>query len=114
MKADEEIKKKIKYIFSHDGPGFRDDDINSKEFISVKDKIIKTVPESSIIGMLLQNLENYKIIKIDGELIMQHDPFLWYIKNGKFVKSDKLSSSAKYLDSTISEWISEIPDEQKK
>ena len=36
MNCDNNIKQRIKTIYSHDGPGFREEVISSKEFTSIK------------------------------------------------------------------------------
>ena len=37
--------------------------------------------------MLLQNYEQYEVVKSSGIGILQHDAFTWQIEDGKFVKA---------------------------
>ena len=52
---------RIKKIFTHDGPGFPIKIFNSNRYKIIKNKISKTVPSTSIVGMLLYSREEYKI-----------------------------------------------------
>ena len=94
--------------------GFREEFIDSEEFKKIKKKIKKTLPQSSIVGMLLQTQENYKIVNSDAFFIMQHEPFSWQIKDGDFEYTENLSGGAKYTNATINEWIEKMSDEKRE
>ncbi len=94
--------------------GFREEFIDSEEFKKIKGKIKKTLPQSSIVGMLLQTQENYKIVNSDAFFIMQHEPFSWQIKDGDFEYTENLSGGAKYTNATINEWIEKMSDEKRE
>ena len=115
MHCDFEASPRIKKIFSHDGPGFREEVIKSDAFIKIQDKISKTLPYSSLIGMLLENHEDYHVIKsnkIGG--IGQHDPFSWEIKDSDFVYLEKISHGSKYTCDTLHQWLKDIDDKKRK
>ena len=107
-------KIRIKKIFNHDGPGFNNDIYKTFKFKLIKNKISKTVPSSSIIGMLMLNEDNYKIIKSNGVSIMQHNPFNWQIKNNDLIYLKERSFDSRYLDKKISSWIDELSVKEKK
>lgn len=115
MNCDKNIQPRIKKVYSHDGPGFREEVIKSKEFKDVKNKINKTIPYSSLVGILLENHEHYHVVKSSGVGgIMQHDPFWWEVENNDFVYVDELSSKSKYVNKTLNNWLSNISDEKRK
>lgn len=114
IKANKSLQDKIEYVFSHDGPGFRAEVIESEEFKKIKPKIKKTLPQSSIIGMLLQTQENYKIVNSDAFFIMQHEPFSWQVKNGDFDYTENLSGGARYTNTTINKWINSMNDAKRE
>lgn len=109
MKCKEKVRKRVKYCFSHDGPGFRGELIESNEFAKVSPKVYKTVPQDSIIGMLMKNHEHYDVVKSSEILISQHDAFTWEIKDGDFVVIDDISKIAKYTKLSISQWLENMP-----
>lgn len=94
--------------------GFRKEFINSENFKKVKNKIKKTLPQSSIVGMLLQTQENYKIVNSDAFFIMQHEPFSWQIKNSDFDYTENLSGGARYTNVTINNWLKDMSDEKRE
>lgn len=114
MKANEKIYSKITTCFSHDGPGFRRQVVESDEFLKIQDKINKTVPEDSIVGMLLQTHEKYQVIKSSGELLAQHNPFTWEVLNTDFIDIADRSAISRFTDGTLNSWLSTIDDDKRK
>lgn len=113
MKCDKHVKEKIKTIYNNDGPGFRKDVFDVNEFEIVKDKIVKIVPQASLIGMLLQNQEEYQVIKSTGKGgIGQHDPFTWEIEGDSFVFVDDIDKSHKMMNERLNEWVSGLDETQ--
>ncbi len=113
MECDLAVKERIIGIYSHDGPGFRDEIFTSKKYTSIKEKIHKTLPQSSLVGMLLQQQEDYMVIKSNEFWIMQHDPFSWVIQNNEFQYLKGITKDAEYLNSIINQWLSSLDDEKR-
>lgn len=114
MNCNLEIQERIINVYSHDGPGFKDSIFQSQQFLNVKDKIFKILPQSSIIGMLLQSQESYKVVESTRWGIMQHDPFSWVIKNGDFHYVKNISNSSLNMNKTINQWLGKISDEKRE
>lgn len=113
MKCKPEVRDRVKVCFSHDGQGFRQDIVDSDDFNRVKYRVEKTVPQDSIVGLLLQNHEDYQVIRSNAVLLAQHSPFTWEIENGDFVNVDKLSSKARYTDATLTKWVEDMSDSER-
>lgn len=107
-------KEKITEIQSFDSPGFTSEFVNSQKYSEIENRIVKFVPEESMIGMLLSNTDAYRIVKSDGEGIHQHDPFLWIIENNDFVTGEKIHTKAKFINSTFKEWVNKFTPEQRE
>ncbi len=115
MKCDNSIKKRINTIYSHDGPGFMLNITRSEDFKSIRNKINKTIPYSSLFGILLENHERYHVVKsnaVGG--ILQHDPFSWEISKSDFVYLDDLSLKSKHINKTINNWMNETTEQKRK
>lgn len=111
----ENIQSHIQKIFSHDGPGFLEETLNSREFQHISPRIEKTMPQSSIVGILLENREKYNIVKsnrVGG--IMQHDQFTWEIESNDFIYIENLTKDAKYADKTLSDWLKQLSEEERE
>lgn len=109
------VQNRIERIFSHDGPGFMEETLESEEFQKILPKVEKTMPQSSIVGFLLENQKDYRIVKsnqIGG--IMQHDPYTWILDHHDFVYQEKLTKDAKYADRTLSDWLKQISEEDRE
>ncbi|MBR5190813.1 MAG: DUF2974 domain-containing protein [Clostridia bacterium] len=109
-------KNKIVEIQAFDSPGFTKEFIESKEHIETEKIIKKIMPEESLVGVLLNNRANYRIIKSDGSGINQHDPFLWHIdiENNDFIDGEKLYMSSRFFDATFNEWVFSSTPEQRE
>lgn len=113
MKCEPAIKEKIRAIYNNDGPGFRKEVFDEKGFEQIKDKLIKLVPQSSLIGMLLQNQEEYQVIRSTGKGgIGQHDPFTWEIKDDSFIFVEDIDKGHKRLNERLNEWVAGLDEKQ--
>jgi len=115
MYAHESIQERIISIFNHDGPGMRNEIMNESGYLAIRDRICMTVPHSSLIGMLLINYDNYKVVdsKMPGiSGILQHDPFSWKVKGHDFVLREELRQASAIKDRSINEWVMSLDDDQ--
>lgn len=106
--------EKIERVYSHDGPGFRKDVIKAEGFKRIEPKVSKTVPEFSLVGMLLQNQADYKVVESEEKLLMQHNPFSWKIGNEDFVYAKDITKDAVMLRDSISGWLAQIDDNSRE
>ncbi|NLX64723.1 MAG: DUF2974 domain-containing protein [Clostridiaceae bacterium] len=114
MKCLSEVQNRIKKVYSHDGPGFKDSIFSTSEYARIKDKIHKILPQSSIVGMLLQTQESYMVVKSTRIGIMQHDPFSWVIKGDDFHYVNNISNNSLNINKALNEWLSSISDEKRE
>ena len=106
-------KLRIKRIFSHDGPGFSKKVCQSGKYKSIKRKIHKTVPATSIVGMLFDSIEEYKVIKASGRGFNQHSPINWLVKESNFIYLKTRSKTSKIIDKRVSNWIDNLSKEDR-
>ena len=110
----EKAKEKIVEIQGFDSPGFNEQFVSSQKYTETESKIVKFVPEESMIGMLLNDTDTYRIVKSEGEGIHQHDPFLWIIEDNDFVTGEKIHTSAKLVTNTFKEWMNNFSPQQRE
>lgn len=113
MKSYEDIKDRIIKIYNHDGPGFNEEIIKGLEYSMICDKISKTVPVESIIGMIMESKEKYIIVKSNESGILQHDPFSWEIVGKELDEAKDLANSAIVQKKAMSDWINSLDHEKK-
>lgn len=111
--CNQSCRDRIIGIYNNDGPGFFDEVLDSKGYQEILDKVYTFVPQTSIIGMLLNHREKYTVVKSRKSLIMQHDLLSWEIDDDKFVKFSSVNKKSKYIDEVMSELL-KISKEEKK
>ncbi len=107
-----EVKDKIKCIYCNDAPGFSDDMVESPDFQEIKSRIIRTVPETSVVGLLLKNPVPMRVVKSNAKGLYQHDPFSWQVKGCKFTEAETLSEGSLIMKDTLDRWLEESTPEQ--
>lgn len=112
LKAAPEVQNRIVQVFSHDGPGFKEGVITPEEWKRLEGRILRTVPEESIVGMLMSNAVEPRIAKSTERGLNQHSPFTWEVKDDDFAYTNKLADSAQFFDNVVTEWLSRYSDEE--
>ena len=114
MMSPQRLQNRIVSIYSHDGPGFRDNVFTSDGYVRISSHIHKTLPQSSLVGMLLEHQEDYAIVESSAVSITQHNPYSWIVRDSDFVRLTTLTSGADFLNHTLSEWLSDLSNEQRE
>lgn len=112
--ADEAVRKRILSVWSNDGPGFNREIIESDAYQSMRPLIRSFVPQSAVVGMLLEHTENYMVIKSKQTGLLQHNGLNWEVMGGSFVQVGNITQESKRLDRTMREWINSMTPEQRE
>lgn len=112
--ASPEIQNRIISIDNNDGPGFNDEIIQKEEYLNLLDKIHTFVPQSSVVGMLLNHEEPYTVVKSSAKGIMQHDAYSWELLGKEFIKTEEITNGSKFIDKTLKDWIKHTTPEHRK
>ena len=107
-----EIQDRIIEVYNNDGPGFSEKVVQSPEYAKMIKKVHTYIPQTSIIGRLLNHKEETTIIKSTQMGIMQHDLYSWQVLGAKFVE-DELTNSSEFIDQKITNWLREVSPEQR-
>lgn len=75
--APREVQERIHAVYEHDSPGFIDSFLATEGFQRVRNKIHKTVPESSMIGMLFDSGVEETIVRSAAHGVNQHHMTSW-------------------------------------
>ena len=103
--APRDASGRVTRIFSHDGPGFLAEFLATEDYRRVEGRVEKTLPQSSVVGMLLEQQEGYRVVRSNRAMIWQHDPFSWVVEGCDLVTLDGLTADARYLNRTVSAWL---------
>lgn len=98
------VKDRIIKIYNNDGPGLLKEQFNSKEYNSIKRKLVHIVPNYSIVGLLLYHSDNYKVVRASRRGIWAHDLYTWVVRDTNFVEAP-LDKFSEMLDDEIITWL---------
>ena len=108
-----EHKERIMQVYNNDGPGFREEVIQSPEFQQLLPKIVTFAPQSSIIGQLLSNPAKQHVIHSTAKGILQHDAMTWEEEKDRLVSSE-LDELSHYAKTTLGSWLESMDDETRE
>ncbi len=106
-------KGRILKVYNNDGPGFRDEVIQSGEFQEMLPKILTIAPQSSIIGQLLSNPAKQHVIHSTAKGILQHDAMTWEAEKDRLVSSE-LDEISQYAKTTLGSWLEAMDDDSRE
>ena len=112
-KAPENIRRRILSVYNLDGPGFTENLLSDPGYLAMVPKIRTIIPESSIIGILLEHEGDYTVISSRQVGVLQHEPYSWEIMAGDFIRVKQMSGHTQFVDRTIKNWIRDMTKEER-
>ena len=113
VKASKATQERIAAVYSNDAPGFDTEFIGGEDYKAVRDRIYTFVPQSSVVGMLLEHEESYTVVKSRSAGLLQHNGFSWEVMGGSFVKLDDVDEESKLIDRSIKDWLVQMSSEER-
>ena len=107
------IQKRIESIWSYDGPGMNREMSLSEGFKRIRERIHSYVPQTSIIGMLMDYYEPYTVVHSTASGISQHDPMSWQVYGPQFETLGDVDQTAKVTRDTLHDWLKNSTPEQR-
>lgn len=109
------VFRKIKHVYSNDGPGLRLKEFESNRYRRVSYKFSHIVPNDSFIGLLLRNDDNFTVVKSTKKKFMQHNAMTWIVEDDHFKKSEEgLSEFSKKIRKTLLSWLDKFDDKRRE
>lgn len=112
-KADHLLQSRIIMVYNQDGPGFSEAMMEDPGYQSILPKLRTLVPQSSVIGMLLEHEEPYTIVKSSQIGVMQHELYSWEVMGGDFIQVEELTADSRFLDRTFKNWLAGMSREER-
>ncbi len=113
--CDPSVRSRIIAVYNNDGPGFHDSIFELGEYKEIEDRIYKTLPHDSLIGILLFHTQNYKVVRSKSVLIGQHNPFAWSVEDeNSFEELPDITANAKIFDNTFYEFIGGMEEDDRR
>jgi len=102
------VRRRIGAVWNFDGPGMNERVMQSPGYRSMESRIVTYLPESSIVGILLERAGQVHVVKSDAVGPMQHIPYSWQVTPSGFEEAQSLTPQSLYADRTIRTWLNSM------
>lgn len=111
IKARKSLKNKIKNIYVYDAPG-----LNKIDTTKLKENglIKKFIPQKSAVGLCFDTKDYCNIVKSDGNMIENHNLYMWEVKNNSFVHLKALDARIRKATETYIDFVYTSTDEKER
>ena len=93
---------------------FRKDFSVPEEWKGFCQKSLVSIPEASVIGMLLSHQKDPLIVASTQKGILQHDAFTWEVMGPSFIEKESLTRRAAASDRSLHKWIDHMDEKQRE
>ena len=108
------MQQRILEVFNHDGPGFTGYLMGDPGYVAMVPRIRTYVPQSSVIGMLLEHEEPYTVIRSKTIGLLQHDLYTWDVLGKEFIPVKEITESSQFVDTTIKTWFADMTNGERE
>ena len=108
-----ELQERICFAHNHDGPGFHSAMLRDPGYRCILPKLRTFLPQSSVVGMLLEHEEDYAVVDSDQKGLLQHDGFSWQVLGDRFVHLRQVTRQSQLGDAALRRWLRAMPVEQR-
>ena len=110
----ERAQNQLAAVYNNDGPGLHQRWLESAGHRRVAHKIHTIVPESSVVGMLLEHEERYMVVRSTQTGLFQHDGFSWQVQCDRFEQLPALDENGQFLSRTLHTFLYALSGEQRR
>ena len=107
------IRQGIQQVFNNDGPGFTKYLMGDPGYLAMVPKIRTFIPQSSVIGMLLEHEEPYTVVRSKSVGLLQHDLYTWDVMGKEFITVEEITEGSQFADATIKEWFAGMTNQER-
>ena len=107
------LRERIVQVFNHDGPGFTKYLMGDPGYLAMVPKIRTYIPQSSVIGMLLEHEEPYTVIRSKSVGLLQHDLYTWNVMGREFLPMEEITEGSQFADATIKAWFASMTSQER-
>lgn len=112
--ASEAVQERIVRIYNNDGPGFKSSLTETPGYARVASRILTIVPQTSVVGQMLEHMQNAIVVHSTGTGIGQHNGFTWEVHGRGFVHMPDFSWSGKRTEETLESVAAELEGAQRE
>lgn len=110
----EEELAQIDLVYNFDGPGFSKAVYAEMDNPLFHSRRINILPESSVVGMLLEHDDSYDVIRSTQTGLMEHDALSWCVLGTRFVRVENRSQFSHLFNQTFINWLGSLSLDERK
>ena len=107
------VQQQILEVYNNDGPGFTSYMMGDPGYLAIVPRIRTYIPQSSVIGMLLEHEEPYTVVRSKSVSLLQHDPYSWEVMGRELEQMQDVTENSQFLDTTIKTWFAEMTNQER-
>lgn len=108
---DPTVRERITAVYSFDGPGFKPDFFTLEGYAAIRDRLHEIVPETSVIGTLLEKEVTLEIVRCVYSGVQSHDGYRWETSPEGFVRVGSLTDASMALNTSMDNIVREMSPE---
>jgi hypothetical protein len=109
-----DMQERILRVYNNDGPGFLEPAKGHPGYRNIRGRIVTLVPQSSLVGMLLNHSDDYEVVESSKLGPFQHNGFTWEVLGPSFVRRSDLSVGGQVFSRAVREWADELSLDQRR
>lgn len=113
-KCGQEYEARIACVYNMDGPGFTEYMLHDADYQAIVPKIHTFIPQSSMVGLMMERLEPVTIVHSSQIGILQHDPITWSVKGKEPVQVSELTADSVFMQKTLRFWLSSMDEAERE
>lgn len=114
VKASEAARRRIKAIYSFDGPGFIRDFIQGADYREMLPRMHSFIPQASVVGLLMENDVPHTVIKSKRFSLFQHMALHWQVEGQAFLPAKRITFPSQLLNRTLKKWLDRLTEREKE
>lgn len=103
------VQPRIRRVYSFDGPGLSRTAYQSASYAQLRARLLAIVPPESVVGMLLWQDGELRVVRSDARGVRQHDPMSWLTDARGLVYAAELSPESLRLRDVARALLSALP-----
>lgn len=100
-----DLQERLEDIYTFDGPGFHQGMLRFSGYQAILPKVHSYLPQSSIIGMILNQDGAYSVVQSSEKGLFQHDPYSWGIVANHFICLEDVTLGSQLVDKTLKNFL---------
>ena len=114
MSCSPSLQEQIVEVYSNDGPGMCESIVDMAEYQNIASKVIRIVPEFSVIGALFEQERPTKIVASSAAGFAQHDERTWQVEGDHLCEVAERSQRCKFCNDIFDTWLESVSMQQRE